>query len=325
MARAGGRLSARPLLCCQLLLLLVSASSFAPSDCRLRSIAAHRHRHHRHPQKKPSSSSPPALLLLLGAVVAKSSSAAAAARIPPSPADRDASAISSVRNALSKPRSATFPLIECEFPSLPSLNKLGDGSLRSSMEAEDSNVSFVARLVGGLSSPMPVLFGPKVSVVTSTSAPASLVEKVRKSVSSGKGGGGGGVVVYSLKGGGSSIIPERAGGGGKKEVFVFLTPSSMGDYRAARELAESGRAVVIVNGSFKVRVVCPPPRAVCRRRVVVPIIRPLPACCSRKKKQKTYMISANFPQPLSSLLMPPILVRVHSKTRPGYNIILYNN
>lgn len=251
MAR-GGRLSARPLLF--QLLLLVSASSFAPSDCRLRSIAPHRHRHHRHPQKKPSSS--PALLLL--GAVAKSSSASA--RIPSSPADRDASAISSVRNALSKPRSATFPLIECEFPSLSSLNKLGDGSLRSSMEAEDANVAFVAKLVGGLSSPIPVLFGPKVSVVTSTSASASLVEKVRKLVA-GKGGGGGGGV-YSLKGLGLSSIPEQGGeggggGGGKKEVFVFLTPSSGGDYRAARELAESGRAVVIVNGSFKVRAVPP--------------------------------------------------------------------
>ena len=239
LTMASGHLSARQLFC--QLLLLGSASSFAPSEC-LRSTAAH---HHRHRHNLPPS------ILHLGA-------AAKSARIPSSPADRDVSAIASVRSAIIKPRSATFPLIECEFPSLSALNKLGDGSLRSSMEAEDAIVAFVAKLVGGLSSPIPVL-GPRVSVVTSTSASESLVEKIRKLVA-GKGGGGGGGV-YSLKGG--SSIPEqggKGGGGGKKEVFVFLTPSSQGDYRAARSIAESGRAVVIVNGSFKVR------DRVCRRR-----------------------------------------------------------
>jgi hypothetical protein len=217
--------------------------SFAPSD-RLRSIA-HPHRR-RHPPPSPP-------LLPLGA---------AEGGIPSSPADRDASALSSVRYAISRPRVASFPLVECEFPSLPALNKLGDGSFRSSMEAEDANVAFVARLVRGLSSPVPLL-GPRVSVVTSASASESLVEKVWRSLA-GKGGGGRGGV-YSLRGGrggrGESSIPEGGGkkgggGGGRKEVFVFLTPSSQGDYRAARSLVESGRAVVIVNGSFKVRVAC---------------------------------------------------------------------
>ncbi|KAL3790996.1 hypothetical protein ACHAW5_006030 [Stephanodiscus triporus] len=62
--------------------------------------------------------------------------------------------------------------------------------------------------------------------------------------------------VYSLKGGG--VIPEatKAGGGGGgrgRDVLIFMTPSSRGDYRVARSLAGSGRPVVIVNGSFKVR------------------------------------------------------------------------
>ena len=37
---------------------------------------------------------------------------------------------------MSSPKVSTFPLIECEFPILNALNKLGDGSLRSTKEAE---------------------------------------------------------------------------------------------------------------------------------------------------------------------------------------------
>jgi hypothetical protein len=157
--------------------------------------------------------------------------------------------------------------VECEFPSLSSLNKLGDGSLRSSLEAEGANVDFVIRLVRGLTYPiLSNVFGPRAIVLTSTSASDSLVEKVRRGL--GKGGGGGGEV-FSLKGGAGNVLQlagdvttkgggggaggSRRGGGGRETIFVFLTPSSQGDYRAARSLADAGRSVVIVNGSFKVR------------------------------------------------------------------------
>jgi hypothetical protein len=137
------------------------------------------------------------------------------------------------------------------------LNKLGDGSLRSSLEAEDANLDFVARLVDGISSPVPWLFGPRASVVISSYASDSLVEKVRRRM-----GNNERVAVYSLKGGGGGGIPDSTkakGGGG--DVLVFMTPSSREDYRVARSLAESGRPVVIVNGSFKVRVCAAPVRS----------------------------------------------------------------
>jgi hypothetical protein len=72
-------------------------------------------------------------------------------------------------------------------------------------------------------------------------------------------GGGGGGEVYSLKGGAGSVMPlegdgtTKSGRGGREVICVFLTPSSQGDYRTARSLADMGRSVVIVNGSFKVR------------------------------------------------------------------------
>lgn len=49
----------------------------------------------------------------------------------------DNQAISSIKAAISKPKVKDFPLIECEFPPLGSLNKLGDGSMRSSNQVDD--------------------------------------------------------------------------------------------------------------------------------------------------------------------------------------------
>ena len=50
--------------------------------------------------------------------------------------DRTKQAIEAVKQSIAKPRFPSFPLIECEFPVLQSQNKLGDGSLRSKLEAE---------------------------------------------------------------------------------------------------------------------------------------------------------------------------------------------
>ena len=156
------------------------------------------------------------------------------AKIPSSPSDRDNAAISAVKAAIQKPRTPSCPLIECEFPALTALNKLGDGSLRSSLEAEDANVAFANKLVNGIATPF---IGPKVCLVMSSSASNALVGKVEKKVR--------GATLHSLKEG----MPEVEKGG----VCVFLTPSSQRDYQAARTLAESGCATVLVNGSFKVR------------------------------------------------------------------------
>ena len=158
------------------------------------------------------------------------------AKIPSSQSERDNAAIASIKSAISNPRIKSFPLIECEFPALSALNKLGDGSLRSSLEAEDANVAFVNKLVGGISTPF---FGPSISLVISSSSSNAFINKVQKKVK--------GATLISLKDGSIPGILEK-----KDNVCIFLTPSSPKDYQAARTLAEYGLATVLVNGSFKV-------------------------------------------------------------------------
>ena len=165
-----------------------------------------------------------------------SSSSSGTAKIPSSQSERDNAAIASIKSAISNPRKKSFPLIECEFPALSALNKLGDGSLRSSLEAEDANVAFVNKLVGGISTPF---FGPSISLVISSSSSNAFINKVQKKVK--------GATLISLKDGSIPGILEK-----KDNVCIFLTPSSPKDYQAARTLAEYGRATVLVNGSFKV-------------------------------------------------------------------------
>ena len=54
----------------------------------------------------------------------------------PTASERDRQAIDGVKAAISSPKTPSFPLIECEFPPLQALNKLGDGSLRSAAEVD---------------------------------------------------------------------------------------------------------------------------------------------------------------------------------------------
>ena len=157
-----------------------------------------------------------------------------AAKIPTSPSARDNDAISAIKAAINKPRNSSCKLIECEFPVLQQINKLGDGSLRSSLEAEDANIAFINKLVGALAIPF---LGPEVTVVLSSSASNALINKVQKKIK--------GTTLFSLKDG----IPQMAD---KKGVYVFLTPSSPKDYQAAKTLAEYGCTAVLVNGLFKV-------------------------------------------------------------------------
>jgi len=49
---------------------------------------------------------------------------------------RDQQAISGVKAAIDKPKTKGFPLVECEFPPLKELNRLGDGSMRSANEVD---------------------------------------------------------------------------------------------------------------------------------------------------------------------------------------------
>jgi len=166
-----------------------------------------------------------------------------AAKIPTSPSARDNDAISSIKSAIGKPRNTSCKLIECEFPALQQINKLGDGSLRSSIEAEDANVAFVNKLYnslerGTVKSSIAIPFiGPDVTVVLSSSASNALINKVQKKIK--------GATLFSLKEG----IPQMAD---KKGVYVFLTPSSPKDYQAAKTLTEYGCTAVLVNGLFKV-------------------------------------------------------------------------
>lgn len=59
-------------------------------------------------------------------------------KIPVSLNDRDNQAISGIKAAIKNYKN--IPLIECEFPPLGSLNKLGDGSLRSALEVEEVRI-----------------------------------------------------------------------------------------------------------------------------------------------------------------------------------------
>ena len=153
-------------------------------------------------------------------------------KAPTSTANRDTAAINAIKSALQKPRDPKCPLIECEFPALAALNKLGDGSLRSATEAEDANIAFASKLCSKVGSP----FGPKVNLAVSSSASRSFTEKVQKKVK--------GASICSVKDLASTSVSGT--------TCVFLTPSSKADYQQAKKLAESGCPTVIVNGLFKV-------------------------------------------------------------------------
>lgn len=156
-------------------------------------------------------------------------------QIPSTVNERDSQAISAIKAAIRKPRNPSMPLLECEFPALQALNKLGDGSLRSTIEAEEANLLFVSKLVKALA-PTP-FFGPKVSLFVSSSATKSFYAGAKSKVK--------GVTLYSLKDDLSEI--------GEDTVCIITMPSSRIDYQAAQNLATSGNvaAVVVVNGFAK--------------------------------------------------------------------------
>jgi hypothetical protein len=125
-------------------------------------------------------------------------------------------------------------LIECEFPPLQALNKLGDGSLRSANEVDKANLDFCTKLLRNIA-PLPIL-GPKTCLLISSTASNSYIQKARSAFKRG--------TVHSLKDG----LPVV----GLGDVCVLASPSARKDYDAARFLTSSGTAVVLVNGFAKV-------------------------------------------------------------------------
>lgn len=162
------------------------------------------------------------------------------ASIPATPSARDKAAIESCKKAVDRPRTADCPLIELEFPVLAALNKLGDGSLRSAMEAEDANLAFVGKLARGIA-PFSLPFGgSSVSIALSSSAGNSFRSKADKIAK-------GSATVLSAS------SPSLAEDVGRDGICIFVSPTSRGDYTAAQQLARSGsaKAVVIVNAFAK--------------------------------------------------------------------------
>ena len=116
---------------------------------------------------------------------------------------------------------------------MAALNKLGDGSLQSAQQVDAANLAFAAKLARALSPP---LIGPQATLLTSASATRQFVRNAGKAYNR----------VHEL----SSGLPDSVG---KGSVFVLVAPSGR-DYAVAKQMAESGASVVLVNGFCKVRV-----------------------------------------------------------------------
>lgn len=153
-------------------------------------------------------------------------------RIPTSPAQRNNQMAQAVAAAVRAPRSPSLRLIECEFPAVSALNKLGDGSLQSAQAVENANIAACVRLVQTLS--FPPIVSPPVSVVLSRTATQRCIEQVQRQCPQ---------VVVSAK---TNIRPQP------RDVLVFLTPAGSADYQEAKRLAMNGNTVVLVNGFAKV-------------------------------------------------------------------------
>jgi hypothetical protein len=150
----------------------------------------------------------------------------------------DSQAIASVKAAIASPRTPSLPLIECEFPPLTSLNKLGDGSLRSANEVDNANIEFCSKLIRSITPLEP--WGPKIWLVTSSTNTKNFLQNAKTKLR------GTNALTHSLKDG----LPAVK----SRDVCVFITPSISQDYSSAKQLAMNGNAVVIVNGFAKVRI-----------------------------------------------------------------------
>lgn len=154
--------------------------------------------------------------------------------LPHIPLLRDNQALLAVKAAIAKPKTSDFRLIECEFPPLKELNKLGDGSMKSANEVEQANLNFGIKLIKDIA-PIPFL-GPKMWLLTSSTSTNAFVSKAEAAAM------GSGATIDTLRNG----IPD---GLTKSDICVVLAPTGDSDYRMVEFLAESNRvkAVVIIN------------------------------------------------------------------------------
>ena len=155
--------------------------------------------------------------------------------IPRSEAARNQAMASAVKASISSPRAPSCKLIECEFPALSALNKLGDGSLQSAMQADQANLEASLSIARSF---LPPPLGPRnVWMVASSSASQRTFAAMSQRWK----------LTHSLANG---LPPLKS-----RDVYIFVTPSSSSDYNAAQRLAANGNAVVVVNGMSKVRAV----------------------------------------------------------------------
>lgn len=159
-------------------------------------------------------------------------------KVPKSPKERDNQAISAVKAAISKPKTKGLSLIECEFPPLKELNKLGDGSMRSANEVDQANLSFCKKLIQSVA-PLPPPLGPKTWFLSSSASSNAFngkAESILKGTSA---------TLSSLRNG----IPSQVG---KGDICILVAPNGRTDYKAAQTLATEVNAnVIIVNGLAK--------------------------------------------------------------------------
>lgn len=152
-------------------------------------------------------------------------------KVPTNANSRNRQAIASIQRAVQNPKTPSFKLIECEFPVLDNLNKLGDGSLASSMQADAANLQFCSSLCVALQG-LP-LVGNFCWLLTSASATNRFYQAASKKVSN----------LHSLKNG----LPNLK----SRDICVLACPSSATDYQLAEQMALNGNTVVVVNGFAK--------------------------------------------------------------------------
>ena len=149
--------------------------------------------------------------------------------------DRNQQAVKAVQAALASPRTLSYKLLECEFPAVASLNKLGDGSLRSANEVDDANLATAKMMVQSISPLIPGLMGPAVRLLTSSAASATFQRKAATALND--------QYVHCLKQG----LPAVK----SRDVCVLVTPCNSADYDMAQRLVSNGNAVVLVNALAK--------------------------------------------------------------------------
>jgi hypothetical protein len=123
---------------------------------------------------------------------------------------------------------------------LDALNKLGDGSLQSSILVDDANLRFCQQLLQALGSPLNFGKTGATWLVLSSTATNRLTLAAQKICRQ----------VYSLKSGQSQ--QQQDAKPRKSDVCIVLSPSVSADYEAAHRLATDGVKVVLVNGLAKV-------------------------------------------------------------------------